>query len=69
MTPNGSAFCDLMDPTTTAGALVYAVAFLLAASLLSRAVRLAVKETLVAMPQRLAGMKAMPPISRASRQP
>lgn len=46
MTVPGSVLGDLMDPATTAGALVYAVAFLLAASLLSRALGIAVKQTL-----------------------
>jgi small conductance mechanosensitive channel len=46
MTLHGSVLRDLMDPATTAGALAYAVAFFLAAWFLSRAMGLAVKETL-----------------------
>ena len=46
MTPWSAVLRDLMNPATDTGALAYAVAFFLAACLLARAVRLAVRETL-----------------------
>ena len=46
MTLKGVVLRDLMNPATTAGALAYAVGFFLAAWLLARALRLAVREAL-----------------------
>jgi small conductance mechanosensitive channel len=46
MTPHGTVLGDLMNPATALGALAYAAAFFLSASLISRAVRLAVRKAL-----------------------
>jgi small conductance mechanosensitive channel len=46
MTLHGTVLRDLMDPASTLGALAYAAAFFLCASLLSRALRVTVKKAL-----------------------